>query len=75
MRKKLMLVTITVGILLLACYIAFHATATVLVCLMGSDDTIRGIGTPRLAVREYYESHFPPICMPSRYWLFVSDDD
>jgi len=69
-----MLVTITIGIVLISCYITLHATATVLVCLIGSDDTIRGIGTPPLAVKEYYESRFPSICMPRRYWLFLSDE-
>ncbi len=70
-----MLVILTVAIALVTCYIALHATGTVIACLIGSDDIIRGMGTPPSAVREYYESHFPSICMPRRYWLFVSDED
>jgi hypothetical protein len=70
-----MLVALTVSLVIVSCYIALQVTATILVCLIGSDDAIRGIGTPPEAVREYYESHFPPICTPKRYWLFVSNDD
>lgn len=70
-----MLIALTVGIVLVSCYIALHVTAAIVLCLIGSDDTIRGAGTPPELVREYYESHYPLLCMPKRYGLFLSDDD
>lgn len=73
-RRKLILVAATVSIVAVSCYIALHVTATIMVCLIGSDDTVRSMGTPPMAIREYYESHYPPICMPRKYWLFVSDE-